>query len=458
MRYGTYSTAIRRRKNNPLEETHTIQDIYQKINISPRIVRFGEQVLEGLQSRFLSIAGTAEYNSLKVLNAFHAAKVSEAHLTGTTGYGYGDIGRDTLEEVYSHIFATEDALVRPQIASGTHALQIAMMGILRPGDILYSPAGKPYDTLEEVIGIRPSDGSLREFGIGYLETPLTKEGRFDYPAIEEALGEKRIRLVTIQRSKGYQTRPSFSVRKLGELIAHIKRLRDDVVIMVDNCYGEFVDRTEPAEAGADLVVGSLIKNPGGGLAPSGGYICGKKDLVARVAHRLTSPGLGKEVGASLTVLRSYYQGLFLAPSVVSNAVRGAIFAAALYEELNTRLSLNILPYPSSDTPRHDIIQAITFPDARLLSLFCEGIQQASPVDAHVRPQAWAMPGYDDDVIMAAGTFISGSSIELSADGPVRPPYTVYFQGGLTWPHVKYGILNTVQKLADFGIFDPKSIQ
>lgn len=423
------------------------------MGISPEIYSFGEKILEGLQETFGKIDENAEYNSLKVLHAMQTCRVSEACLLGTTGYGYNDIGRDTLEQVYANIFHTEDALVRPQITCGTHALALALLSNLRPGDVLYSPVGKPYDTLEEVIGIRESRGSLKEYGISYLQTDLTAEKTFDYPVIAQILQtEKKIRLVTIQRSKGYQTRPSFSVKQIGELIQKIKQIRPDVLCMVDNCYGEFVEKMEPSDVGADMVVGSLIKNPGGGLAPVGGYIAGKKECVENAAYRLTSPGLGKEVGASLGILPQFYEGLFLAPVVTASALKGAVFAAALYEKLGYEV------LPSSKEERHDIIQAVTFHHPDALVAFCEGIQAAAPVDSFVRPEPWDMPGYDAKVIMAAGAFVSGSSIELSADGPMREPYAVYFQGGLTWPSAKLGILRTVQKLLDYGIFDLKAIQ
>ena len=414
------------------------------MGISGEVYDFGETVLDGLKERFEQIDLTAEYNQLKVLKAMQDNKVSEACLYGTTGYGYNDLGRETLERVYASLFHTEDALVRPQITCGTHALALALMSNLRPGDELLSPVGKPYDTLEEVIGIRPSKGSLAEYGITYRQVDLLPDGSFDYENIAKALNEKT-RLVTIQRSKGYQTRPTLSVARVGELISFIKERKPNVICMVDNCYGEFVERLEPTDVGADMVVGSLIKNPGGGLAPVGGYIAGKKECVENAAYRLTSPGLGKEVGASLSALPAFYQGLFLAPTVTSGALKGAVFAANLYE----RLGFDVLPDGSE--PRHDIIQAVTFHDPDGVVAFCQGIQAAAPVDSFVTPEPWDMPGYDSQVIMAAGAFVSGSSIELSADGPLRPPYTVYFQGGLTWQHAKFGILKTVQNLVEKGL-------
>lgn len=424
-----------------------IQKLYQDMGISGAVYRFGEQVSDSLQDRFQEIDSMAEYNQLKVVCAMQKNKVSEACLLGTTGYGYNDLGRDTLEAVYASIFHTQDALVRPQITCGTHALALALMSNLRPGDLLFSPVGKPYDTLEEVIGIREgSPGSLREYGIAYRQVDLLADGGFDYPAIEQVLRtEGKLRLVTIQRSKGYQTRPTLSVARIGELIALVKSIRPEVICMVDNCYGEFVEEREPSDVGADMVVGSLIKNPGGGLAPIGGYIAGKKECVQNAAYRLTSPGLGKEVGASLGVLSAFYQGLFLAPTVTANALKGAIFAANLYEKLGFSV------IPNATEPRYDIIQAVTLGTPEAVIAFCQGIQAAAPVDSFVTPQPWDMPGYDNQVIMAAGAFVSGSSIELSADAPIAPPYAVYFQGGLTWQHAKYGILKTLQALADASI-------
>lgn len=417
---------------------------YIKFGISEPVVRFGEQILDSLKERFRRIDETAEYNQLKVIRAMQECRVSEACLLGTTGYGYNDLGRDTLEQVYAALFHTEDALVRPQITCGTHALALALMSNLRPGDELLSPVGKPYDTLEEVIGIRPSKGSLREYGISYRQVDLLPDGSFDYEGIRAAIQDKT-RLVTIQRSKGYQTRPTLSVARIGELIRFIKGIRPDIICMVDNCYGEFVEMEEPSDAGADMVVGSLIKNPGGGLAPIGGYIAGRKECVENAAYRLTSPGLGKEVGASLGALSSFYQGLFLAPTVTASALKGAIFAANIYEKIGFPV------IPDGQESRYDIIQAVTFGSPEGVIAFCQGIQAAASVDSFVTPEPWDMPGYDSQVIMAAGAFVSGSSIELSADGPIAPPYAVYFQGGLTFPHAKLGILKTLQNLIDHGI-------
>ena len=419
-------------------------EIYHSLGLSREIYEYGEAILANLKERFAAIDDNAEYNQLKVVKAMQDNQVSEACLLGTTGYGYNDLGRDTLEAVYASVFHTEDALVRPQITCGTHALALALMSNLRPGDELLSPVGKPYDTLEEVIGIRETPGSLSEYGVTYKQVDLLPDGSFDYENIKKAINE-RTKLVTIQRSKGYQTRPTLSVARIGELIAFIKGIKPDVICMVDNCYGEFVENIEPSDVGADMVVGSLIKNPGGGLAPIGGYIAGKKECVANAAYRLTSPGLGKEVGASLGVLGSFYQGLFLAPTVTAGALKGAIFAANIYENLGFAV------VPNGTESRHDIIQAVTFGKPEGVIAFCEGIQAAAPIDSHVTPEPWDMPGYDAPVIMAAGAFVSGSSIELSADGPIKPPYAVYFQGGLTWQHAKFGILKSLQSLVNKGI-------
>lgn len=428
-----------------------ISQIYEKLGIKQETLEFGLRIEDELSQRFKIFDETAEYNQLKVLHAMQENRVSEGCFQYASGYGYNDMGRDTLEAVYASAFHTESALVRPQITCGTHALALALAANLRPGDELLSPVGKPYDTLEEVIGIRPSKGSLAEYGITYRQVELLEDGYFDYPAIREAINEKT-KLVTIQRSKGYQTRPSYSVEKIGELIAFVKSIKPDVICMVDNCYGEFVETREPSDVGADMIVGSLIKNPGGGLAPIGGYIAGREDLIENCAYRLTSPGLGKEVGASLGVMQSFYQGFFLAPTVVCSAVKGAVFAANIYEKLGFGV------IPDSNESRHDIIQAVELGTPEGVIAFCKGIQAAAPVDSYVTPEPWAMPGYDSDVIMAAGAFVQGSSIELSADGPIKPPYAVYFQGGLTWPHAKLGILKSLQNLVDAGIVSAKSLK
>lgn len=419
-------------------------DLYKELGIDSEVLTLSEKILNELKERFDTIDATAEYNQMKVLKAMQDARVSEACLLGTTGYGYNDMGRDTLETVYANIFHTEDALVRPQITCGTHALALALMSNLRPGDELLSPVGKPYDTLEEVIGIRPSNGSLAEYGITYSQVDLLPDGEFDFEGIKKAINDKT-KLVTIQRSKGYQTRKTLSVERIGQLISFIKDIKSDVICMVDNCYGEFVEKIEPSDVGADMVVGSLIKNPGGGLAPIGGYIAGKKSCIEKAAYRLTSPGLGKEVGASLGILKDFYQGLFLAPTVVAGALKGAIFAANLFERAGFAV------VPDSKESRHDIIQAVTFGTPEGVIAFCEGIQSAAPIDSHVTPEPWDMPGYDAPVIMAAGAFVSGSSIELSADGPIKPPYAVYFQGGLTWAHAKFGIMKAYQSVKNKGL-------
>ena len=414
---------------------------YESLGISKEVYQFGQKIEASLKERFEKIDQIAEFNQMKVIRAMQENRVSAECFNMSSGYGYNDLGRDTLEKVYASCFKGEDALVRPQITCGTHALALALMSNLRPGDELLSPVGKPYDTLEEVIDIRPSKGSLAEYGISYRQVDLLPDGQFDYENIKKAINEKT-RLVTIQRSKGYATRPTLSVARIGELISFIKGIKPDVICMVDNCYGEFVEEREPLEVGADMMVGSLIKNPGGGLAPIGGYIVGKKECVENAAYRLTSPGLGKEVGASLGVIQSFYQGFFLAPTVTSGALKGAIFAANIYEKLGFEV------VPNATESRHDIIQAVSFHNPEGLIAFCEGIQAAAPVDSYVTPEPWAMPGYDSDVIMAAGAFVQGSSIELSADGPLKEPYAVYFQGGLTWYHAKLGILKSLQKLKE----------
>ena len=421
-----------------------LTSMYKTLGISEEVLKFGLEIEETLKKRFKKVDETAEFNQLKVISAMQQNRLSDIHFSGTTGYGYNDLGRETLEQVYASVFHTEAALVRPQITCGTHALYTALAGNLRPGDELLSPVGKPYDTLEEVIGIRNSNGSLREYGITYSQVDLLEDGSFDFDGIRKAINE-RTKLVTIQRSKGYATRPTLSVERIGQLIAFVKSIKPDLICMVDNCYGEFVETIEPSDVGADMVVGSLIKNPGGGLAPIGGYIAGTRKCVENAAYRLGSPGLGREVGASLGVNQSLFQGLFLAPTVTAGALKGAIFAAAVYEKLGFSV------VPDSTESRHDIIQAVTFGKPEGVIAFCEGIQAAAPVDSFVTPEPWDMPGYDSQVIMAAGAFIQGASIELSADGPIKPPYSVFFQGGLTWYHAKLGILMSLQKLKDAGI-------
>ena len=420
--------------------------IYNRLGVSDQVLRFGQEVLEGLTDQFRHIDQVAEFNQAKVIAAMQKNRVNATHFNLSTGYGYDDEGRDNLERVYADCFGAEAALVRPQITCGTHALALALGANLLPGDELLSPVGGPYDTLEEVIGIRPSPCSLKEYGVSYRQVDLLPDGGFDYDGIRAAINEKT-RLITIQRSKGYATRPSYSVEEIGKLIAFCKECKPDVLCMVDNCYGEFVETQEPTNVGADMVVGSLIKNLGGGLAPTGGYVCGRKECNERCAYRLSAPGLGREVGANLGLLTSFYQGLFLAPTVVSSAVRGAVFAAACYERLGFRV------VPGSGEIRRDIIQAVELGSREAMVAFCKGIQSAAPVDSYVTPEPWAMPGYESEVIMAAGAFVQGASIELSADGPIRPPYAVYFQGGLTWFHAKLGILMSIQKLLDAGIIE-----
>lgn len=425
-----------------------VTDMYEKLGISKEVYDFCMKIEEGLKERFEEFDKIAEYNQLKVINALQKEKVSDVHFNASTGYGYNDLGRDTLEKVYADIFGTEDALVRPQITCGTHALAIALSSQLRPGDELISISGKPYDTLEEVIGIRESVGSLKEFGITYSQVELLSDGSFDKAGIKNAISDKT-KMVAIQRSKGYLTRRTLSAYEIGDIVKYVKSIRNNIIVMVDNCYGEFVEYDEPSNFGADMTVGSLIKNPGGGLAPIGGYIVGTKECIEKAAYRLTAPGLGKEVGASLGVIQSFYQGIFLAPTVVNGALKGAVFAANIYEKLGFKV------VPDSTEPRFDIIQAIEFGTPEGVIEFCKGIQAAAPVDSYVTPEPWAMPGYDSDVIMAAGAFVQGSSIELSADGPIKPPYSVYFQGGLTWYHAKLGIIMSLQKLVDAGIVNLK---
>jgi cystathionine beta-lyase family protein involved in aluminum resistance len=418
--------------------------MYEALSIKGEVYDFCEKELDGLSDRFREIDEIADFNQLKVIKAMQDAKLSEAHLYGTTGYGYDDIGRDTLEKTYANVFGTEDALVRSQIICGTHALSTALFGNTRPGDEILCPAGKPYDSLEEVIGIRPSLGSLAEYGVTYRQVDLCSDGSFDYDGIRKAINEKT-HLVEIQRSKGYDSRNTFSPEEIGTLIRFVKNIKPDVICMVDNCYGEFTRREEPSQYGADMVVGSLIKNPGGGLAPDGGYIAGKRDCVERCAVRLSTPGLGKEVGPSLDTNKLFFEGLFLAPTMTAAAEKGAIFAASVYEHLGFSC------HPKASATRYDIIQAITLGSEEAMVAFCQGIQAAAPVDSFVTPYPDDMPGYDSKVIMAAGAFVQGSSMELSADGPIREPYNIYFQGGLTWPHAKLGIMMSLEKMVEHGL-------
>ena len=421
-----------------------LKNYYKEMGVDEKVFDYAQEVEKGLKDRFETLDAIAQLNQIKVLNAMQKHQIAEMHLGGTTGYGYNDSGREAVEALYADVFGTEDALVRPQITCGTHALGLALSANLRPGDEILAISGKPYDPLEEVIGIRESKGSLKEYGITYAQVDLLEDGSFDLEGIKNAINDKT-KLIHIQRSKGYATRPTLSVDVIGEAIAFVKEINKDLIVMVDNCYGEFVEEKEPSEVGADMIVGSLIKNPGGGLAPIGGYIAGKKECVDRASYRLSAPGLGKEVGASLGLNQQLYQGFFLSPTVVAGALKGAIFAANVYE----RLGYGVVPNGSES--RHDIIQAITFGSAQGVISFCKGIQAAAPVDSFVTPEPWDMPGYDSQVIMAAGAFVQGSSIELSADGPIKPPYAVYFQGGLTWYHAKLGILKSLQQLLDDGV-------
>lgn len=418
-----------------------LRDLYRQMGLSDKVIETGEKYERELHDRFEDIDRIAEFNQMKIVRAMQKNRVSETHFSASTGYGYNDAGREVIEAVYADVFNAEDALVRPQLMCGTHALTIALSANVRPGDEILSPVGKPYDTLEGVIGITPSRGSLAEYGVTYRQVDLLDGGAFDYDGIKKAIND-RTKLVTIQRSKGYQTRPTLSVERIGELIEFIRSVKPEVIIMVDNCYGEFVETIEPTDVGADMCVGSLIKNPGGGLVPTGGYIVGKKECIENCAYRLSCPGLGKEVGATLGINQTVLQGLFLAPVVVAGALKGAVFAARIYEDLG------YFVIPNGTEPRYDIIQAISLGSAEKLIAFCRGIQEAAPVDSYVVPEPWPMPGYNSEVIMAAGTFVQGSSIELSADGPLEEPYAVYFQGGLTWYHAKLGILKSLQNLSN----------
>ena len=421
-----------------------LRNLYQEMGISPAVYAYGQQVLAKISDRFAAIDQIAEYNQAKVLSAFQKNRVSATCFAASSGYGYNDEGRDKLEQVYADVFHTEAALVRPHITCGTHALTVALSANLLPGDELLSPCGAPYDTLQEVIGIRPSPCSLAEYGVSYRQVDLLEDGTFDFEGIRNAINEKT-KLITIQRSKGYATRPTFSVTQIGELIAFCKSIKPGVTVMVDHCYGEFVETIEPSDVGADMIVGSLIKNPGGGLASSGGYIAGTRKCIDRCAYRLSAPGLGQEVGANFGLMTQMYQGFFLSPTVTASALKGAIFAANLYEPLGYHC------VPAATESRHDIIQAVELGSEQAMIAFCKGIQTAAPVDSYADPIPGDMPGYDSQVIMAAGAFVQGSTMELSADGPIREPYAVYFQGGLTWQHAKIGMLMSLQKMVDAGL-------
>ncbi len=420
-----------------------LENIYRSIGVSDSVFELVEKAEQELQERFHAIDKIAEYNQLKVVAAMQENGASEACLVETTGYGYNDIGRDRLEDIYASVFRTEDALVRSQIVCGTHALTLALAGNTRPGDEILSPVGMPYDTLQTVLGLTGARGSLKEYGVSFRCVDLLPDGSPDWEGIRNAIHE-HTRLVEIQRSRGYADRRSFSVEEIGTIIRFVRGIKPDVIIMVDNCYGEFTETSEPSECGADMVVGSLIKNPGGGIAPVGGYIAGTRECVANAAARLTGPGLEKELGPSLGNNRLLYQGIFLSPTVTAGAMKAAILASLVYERLGFAAA------PSSAEIRHDIIEAITLGTPEKVISFCKGIQSASAIDSFVSPEPSPMPGYESEIIMANGSFISGSSIELSADGPLRPPYTVFFQGGITYPHGKLGILMSLQQLKNDG--------
>ena len=403
------------------------------------------KIEEIIQKELQQADEVAFLNQKKVLDAFHRQKVSDHHFNPSTGYGYDDEGRDTLEKVYADVFKAQAALVRPQIISGTHAITIALFGVLRPGDELMYITGKPYDTLDSIVsGSGKDTGSLKDFGIDYQHIDLTESNRIDWKGVEASISAKT-KVIAIQRSRGYDTRPSFTVSEIEDMVNRIREIKEDAIVFVDNCYGEFVEEREPIEAGADLVAGSLIKNPGGGLAKIGGYIAGKADLVEKCGYRMTSPGIGGEAGASLNALLDMYQGFFMAPHIVSQALKGAIFTSALLESAGMETT------PHYSDPRTDLIQSVSFKTAEQMIAFCQTIQNSSPVNAQFKPEPAYMPGYEDDVIMAAGTFVQGSSIELTADGPIRPPYTAFVQGGLTYEHVKIAVLNSLSTLKESGL-------
>ncbi len=411
------------------------------LHFSDKTRALAHQADQDLSTQFAHVDAISARNTEKVLEAFQTHRVGESDFAGTTGYGYDDTGRDKLEQIYAQIFQTEDALVRLQFVNGTHAITCALYGALRPGEKLLYVTGAPYDTIQSVIGIAGNAfGSLKSYGIGYGQVDLTQTGAPNLPAIQKAVLEPSVKATVIQRSRGYDTRPSLSVDQIGQICDAIHAVRSDVAILVDNCYGEFVEEKEPTQVGADLVMGSLIKNPGGGLAPMGGYLAGRRDLIHQASMRLTVPGIGKECGATLGNNRSLYQGLFLAPHITAQAVKTALFAARMMELLGYQTD------PSSKHMRHDIIQMIQFGAPEPLKRFCKGIQFGAPVDSYVTPEPWDMPGYDSQVIMAAGAFIQGSSIELSADGPMREPYTAYLQGGLTYESGRLGIMLAVESL------------
>lgn len=418
-----------------LNETKELLKNFYKLD--DEIFNLSNEVMDDIKERFEEIKEIREYNQYKVLKAMQESNLSDNHFNWTTGYGYNDIGREKIEEIYSKVFNTEDAIVRPIIVNGTHALTLCVQGIVRPGDEILSVTGKPYDTLEGVIGIREEKGSLKEFGVTYNQVDFLENGEVDLDGIKEKINDKT-KLVMIQRSKGYSWRKSLTISDIKEVIETVKSIKPEVIVMVDNCYGEFIETKEPTDVGADIMAGSLIKNPGGGLALTGGYIVGKKELVELISYRLTSPGIGKECGLTFGTSRTVLQGFFLAPYVVSQALMGAIFCSRMFEKLGYEV------LPKYDDLRSDIIQCVRLNNAQEVIDFCQGVQAAAPVDSFVKPEPWAMPGYDSEVIMAAGAFIQGSSIELSADAPIKPPYNVYFQGGLTFDHSKMGTLKAYQ--------------
>lgn len=417
------------------------RNYYSLFGIDPEIIELAEKAEEIVEPGFDNIDKVKEQNQLKVIRAMQLEKLSDTHFSGTTGYGYNDRGREILDAVYAHAFNAEDAIVRHSITCGSHALALCLYGILRPGDELLSITGKPYDTLEEVIGIRGADGngSLNEYGITYKQVELTEDGVIDYDAVSKAINN-RTKMIFVQRSRGYAWRPALTIAEIEKVVRFVKERKPDVIVMVDNCYGEFVEEREPTEVGVDIMAGSLIKNPGGGLVPSGGYFAGRKDLVEKISYRMTLPGLGREVGATLGQNRLLFQGFFMAPHVVAESLKGAVFTAQIMR------SLGFETYPGPFDTRCDLIQAIKFNREDAVIAFCQGIQKGSPVDSFVSPEPWDMPGYDSPVIMAAGAFVQGSSIELSADAPIRPPYTAYMQGGLVYEHVKLGVMCAVQEL------------
>lgn len=413
--------------------------LLEKLGIQRPVVDFCDEIEKQVSSEFYAIDEIASYNQLKVLNAMQIHKLSSNHFNWHTGYGYDDPGREKIEEIYSEIFQTEDAIVRPIIVNGTHALTLCLAGILRKDDLLLSIAGKPYDTLDEVVGISNQYGQALD--IKYEQIDLTEDGNFKFELIKEAL-KQPVKMIYIQRSSGYSWRQSLTIKKLEEIITYVKDIQPNVIVMIDNCYGEFLDYKEPTEVGADIMAGSLIKNPGGGLAISGGYIVGKRELIEQVSYRMTTPGIGKECGLMFGQTRTMFHGLFIAPQTVAGAIKGAIFCSKVFEELGYEVN------PKYNDPRSDIIQSVKLGTKEQVICFCEGIQAAAPVDSYVTPVPWEMPGYDSEVIMAAGAFVQGSSIELSADAPIRPPYIVYFQGGVTYEHSKFGVVKALNRLVE----------